>query len=146
MSKRLDVLRAIKCLVASALPFSTVEGLDNDAPVPARPTPGGRAIIRSGDPGEPEVDLSPLAYNYEHSIPIELTAAQDTTGYSEEILDEMMTAIGRAIEADRTLGGLVTWLEASSPLTEDIYIATAPVEGRADLTIIATYVTSNPLT
>jgi hypothetical protein len=28
--------------------------------------PGGLAVIRDGDPGEPEVSLSPLSYLYSH--------------------------------------------------------------------------------
>lgn len=146
MSRRLDVLAAVKSLVATALPGAEVQGLDNDSPIPQRPAPGGRAIVRSGDAGEPEVDLSPLTYNYEHQIPIELTAWRDLSLSGEQILDTMMAAIGARIEADRTLGGLTSWLEASSPLTEDIYIAGAAPEDRADLMIVAHYSTPNPLT
>lgn len=146
MSKRLDVLQAVKELVATALPNAEVLGLDNDAPIPARPAPGGRAVVRAGDAGEPEVDLSPLTYNYEHEIPIELTAWRNPNVASEEILDTMMGAIGTTIEADRTLGGLTTWLEARSPLTDDIYFEDAAPHERADLVIVATYATSNPLT
>jgi len=145
-SRRLEVLQGVKALAQRALPGSDVVGLDNDAAVPARSTPGGRVIVRSGDAGEPEVDLSPLTYHYEHEIPIELTGWRDPNLSSEDILDGMMTAIGQEIERDRTLGGLTTWLEARSPLTDDIYFDGAPAEHRADLTIVATYSTLNPLT
>jgi hypothetical protein len=146
MSKRLDVLQAVKALVTAALPDAEVLGLENDAAIPARAIPGGRAIVRSGDAGEPEVDLSPLAYNYEHEIPIELTGWRDDDASNEEILDTMMAAIGGQVEADRTLGGLTYWLEARAPLTEDIYVSQSAPEGRADLVIVASYTTSNPLT
>lgn len=146
MSRRLDVLQAIKAMIAEALPNADVLGLDNDDAVPTRPTPGGRVIVRSGDPGEPEIDLCPLTYNFDHEIPIELTGWNDPELSSEALLDAMMVPIGAAIEQDRTLGGLCTWLEARSPLTDDIFLEGATPEERADLVIVATYATTNPLT
>jgi hypothetical protein len=145
MSKRLDVLQAVKALIQRALPTSDVIGLDNDSPVPARPAPGGRAVVRSGDAGEPEVDLSPLCYNYEHEIPVELTGWRDGDLYGEELLDALMERLGEVIEQDRTLGGLCSWLEARSPLTDDIYFEGAAPQQRADLVIVASYSTPNPL-
>lgn len=146
MSRRLDVLQAVKALIAAALPGANVLGLDNDAAIPARPTPGGRVIVRSGDPGEPEIDLCPLTYNFEHEIPLELTGWNTPGRSSEAVLDAMMVPIGAAIEQDRTLGGLCTWIDARSPLTDDIFLEGATPEDRADLVIVATYATTNPLT
>lgn len=146
MSRRLDVLKAVKEMIALALPNADVIGLDNDDAIPARPTPGGRVIVRSGDPGEPEIDLCPLAYNFEHEIPLELTGWNAPDKSSEEVLDEMMVPIGAAIEQDRTLGGLCTWMEARSPLTDDVFLEGATPADRADLVIVATYATTNPLT
>lgn len=146
MSRRLDVLKAIKDMIAEALPNADVIGLDNDDAIPTRPTPGGRVIVRSGDPGEPEIDLCPLTYNFEHEIPLELTGWRDGGKTSEVVLDVMMMAIGEAIEEDRTLGGLCTWMEARSPLTDDVFLEGAAPEDRADLVIVATYATTNPLT
>ena len=146
MSRRLDVLKAVKDLIAAALPNADVIGLDNDDAIPTRPTPGGRVIVRSGDPGEPEIDLCPLTYNFEHEIPLELTGWRDGEKTSEEVLDEMMVPIGAEIERDRSLGGLCTWVEARSPLTDDVFLEGASPEDRADLVIVATYATTNPLT
>ena len=70
-SRREEVLDAIKALVAGALPNADVKrNLDK----PERVAPGGLVIIRDGDPGEPEVLLSPLTYVYEHRVPIEVAA------------------------------------------------------------------------
>lgn len=146
MSKRLDVLAAVKALMAQALPYATVLGLDGQDAAPARVGQFGRVVVRSGDPGDPEIDLSPLTYNYQHQIPIEVAAYESGGRTSEEAVDDMLVAIGEAIEADRTLGGLVDWIDATAPTTEDIFTDGATPPKGADLLIVATYATTNPLT
>lgn len=146
MSRRLDVLAAIKTLVAGALPSADVIGVDNDAVAPTKLSPGGRVVIRSGDPGEPEVTLGVLTYSYTHRIPIELDAYPSDSMSREAVLDAMGTAIGTAVEADRTLGGLVEWLDVEAMTTDDIAVAGAQAVRSGDLAILADYTTTNPLT
>lgn len=140
MSRRLDVLTALTTLIAAALPNAEVLGLVDDASPPMRIYPGGRVVVRSGDPGEPEVDLCPLSYNYFHRIPVEVLAP------NEETLDVMLMAIGGAIELDRTLGGLCDWVEPAAAETDEIVADNAVAQRGADLNIIANYATPNPLT
>ena len=145
MSRRLDVLKALADLVRVALPGAKVVGLDDDAAAPQSIPASGMVIVRSGDPGDPDVDLSPLAYNWTHRIPLEVSSYASANVSSEEALDEMLTAIDAAIAADRTLGGLCDWVEPQAPLTEDIYTdGTEPPRG-ADLAVVATYTTATPL-
>ena len=146
MSKRLDVLQAIKALAEAIYPGAEVLALDGQDAAPGRIGPLGRIIIRSGDPGDPEVDLSPLCYHYEHRIPVEVAAYQSGGLSSEEVLDAMLVALGGAIETDRTLGGRCDWIEATAPSTDDIYIEGAKPPKGADLLIVASYSTPNPLT
>ncbi|MGI4879908.1 MAG: hypothetical protein ACRYG4_20730 [Janthinobacterium lividum] len=146
MSKRLDVLAAVKVLVQAALPGADVKGLDGSAARPTRIPPNGLAIIRSGDPGPPEVDLSPLNYNYEHAIPVEISGYQSSSRTNDEAVDDMASAIGRAVEADRTLGGLCDWLDVEAPSVDDIATEGATVAAGTTLTITASYSTPNPLT
>ena len=145
MSKRLDVLKAVKALVQAALPSAQVIGLDGEEAAPDRIPPTGRVIVRSGDPGGPEVDLSPLTYNYSHPIPVEIAAYESGSLASEEVLDDMMGRIGAGLAADRTLGGLCDWIEADAPLTDDIYASGARPPRSADLVITAAYSTPDPL-
>lgn len=140
MSRRLDVLAALTALIATALPHADVLGLDDDASAPTRIAPGGRVVVRSGDPGEPEVDLCPLSYNYSHRVPVEVLAPNEAT------LDVLLMAIGVAVEGDRTLGGLCDWIEPLAVETDEIAADNAPAQRGADLTIIAQYATPNPLT
>jgi len=144
-SKRLQVLDAVKALVVSALPSADVKGLNADDAKPESIGPGGTVIVRAGDPGEPEVDLSPTRYNYDHAIPLEVGAYESASKTSEQVLDEMLAAIGLKISEDPTLGGLVDWLEPSAASTDD-FDAVGAVAGRwADLEIRASYATTAPL-
>jgi hypothetical protein len=142
-SKREQVLEAIKALVASALPSAEVKrNLDK----PERIPPGGLVIVRDGDAGEPEILLSPLTYIYEHRVPIEIAAFASASLTREQALDQMLAALGEAVAADRTLGGLCEFLDTEAPTSDGLETAGA-ISGRwADAAIIASYATGNPLT
>lgn len=139
MSRRLSVLRGTIALIKQVLPDAEVVGLDNDEDVPTRVRAGGRVVVRAGDPGDPDVDLSPLTYNYIHRIPLEIVMADEDT------LDAAMTAIGAAIDVDRTLGGLVEWLEAEAPSTQNVRADNAAAQRGALLSLLASYATLSPL-
>jgi hypothetical protein len=145
MSKKLDVLKALKLLTAVAVPKAEVVGLDGEEAAPARVPANGRIIIRTGDPGDPEIDLSPLAYNWSHRIPIEFVAVETPTLSSEEALDDMLVRFGAAIAADRHLGGLCDWLGIAAPGSEDIYTDGAEPPRGAELVLTANYVTDSEL-
>lgn len=139
-SKRYLVAEALVALAKTAAPDADVLGLDDDARAPKRVGPGGQIVVRAGDPGDPEVDLSPLTYNYDHRFGVEIIAV------SEAMIDALMVAIGQAIEADRFLGGLCQWLEAAAPETEEIAADNAKAQRGAMFDIVATYSTTSPLT
>ncbi|UOM32540.1 hypothetical protein [Acuticoccus sp. I52.16.1] len=96
--------------------------------LPERVPPDGLIILRDGDPGAPEVTLSPRRYHYEHQAEIEAIVAPRQSADRDEALDDLLAAIGTAIAADRTLGGLCDWIEASAPQPVDL-----PVEGAATM-------------
>lgn len=142
-SKREQVLEAITALIASDLPSAEVKrNLDK----PERIPPGGLVIVRDGDPGEPEILFSPLTYIYEHRVPIEIAAFGSALLTREHALDQMLAAIGTAVAADRTLGGLCEFLETEAPTSDDLETAGAASGRWADAAIIASYATANPLT
>ena len=96
-----------------------------DAVLPERVPTAGLIILRDGQPGEPEVTLSPLRYHYQHRAEIEAVvqgAARDAA------FDILCASIGAALAADRTLDGLCDWVEAEAPRPVDL-----PVEGAASL-------------
>ena len=122
----------------SALPATVLRG---DV-LPERVPAAGLLILRDGDPGEPEVTLSPLRYHYTHRAEIEAVvqgATRDTA------FDALCASIGTALAADRTLGGLCDWVEAEAP--QPVYL---PVEGAAGMkaaviTIVLHYTLADPL-
>ncbi|HXF88311.1 MAG TPA: hypothetical protein VNK48_08165 [Xanthobacteraceae bacterium] len=141
-SKREAVLAGVLALLRSALPSAEVR---RNLAKPERIPAGGLAIVRDGDPGEPEVLLSPLTYLYAHRIPVEIAARESGTQSREQVLDAMLAAIGAAVAADRTLGGLCDFIEAEAPATADIEAAGAQTARWADAAIVASYGTPDPL-
>ena len=136
-SYRETILAALHARL-SALPATA---LRSDV-LPERVPADGLLILRDGEPGEPEVTLSPLAYHYQHRAEIE-AVVQD--GDRDAAFDALTAGIGAALAADRTLGGLCDWIEAEAPRPVDL-----PVEGAASLkaaviTVALHYTTSDQL-
>ncbi|WP_420024180.1 acyl-CoA transferase (plasmid) [Cereibacter azotoformans] len=122
----------------SALPATALRG---DV-LPERVPTVGLLILRDGEPGEPDVTLSPLRYHYQHRAEIEAVvqgADRDTT------FAALCASIGAVIAGDRTLGGRCDWIEAEAPRPVDL-----PIEGAASLKaavipVILHYSTADPL-
>lgn len=144
MSRRYDVILAVKALAAAAAPDATIKGFDGDASRPASIGAGGTIVGHPGDPGEPEVDLNPLTYHWRHEIELEFAAAPSATDPAAA-LDAMMQAFGAAVAADRTLSGLVDWLETGGAMEDDQLMAGAATTRWASVTVVAHYSTLNPL-
>jgi hypothetical protein len=114
-----------------------------DEVLPERIPAAGLIILRDGQPGEPEVTLSPLRYHYQHRAELEVVV-QAGIGRASTF-DDLIAAIGTVLEADRTLGGLCDWVEPEAPASVDL-----PVEGTAALkaaviTVVLHYTTTGPL-
>ena len=135
------MLLGVKALVAAAVPLAEVRGFDEDTTYPETIAPDGTVMGFPGDPGQPEVDLSPIAYNYDQEFPLEVAVPPGTP---VEVLIGMLTDIGMGVAADPTLGGLCEYLVATAPVLRDR--TTNYVTGIwADVSIIASYSTSDPL-
>ncbi|PKP68829.1 MAG: acyl-CoA transferase [Alphaproteobacteria bacterium HGW-Alphaproteobacteria-5] len=121
-----------------ALPATAVRGEVLPERVPAE----GLLILRDGEPGEPDVTLSPLLYHYQHRAEIEaVVQGADRDG----TFDALCASIGTTLAGDRTLGGLCDWVEAEAPRPVDL-----PVEGAASLKVavipvVLHYTTADPL-
>lgn len=110
--------------------------------LPERVPAAGLLILRDGDPGEPEVTLSPLRYHYQHRAEIEAVIQ----GASREAtFDTLCSSIGAAIAADRTLGGLCDWIEPEAPRPVDLPIEGAAVMKAAVITVVLHYTTTGTL-
>jgi hypothetical protein len=114
-----------------------------DEVLPERIPTAGLIILRDGQPGEPEVTLSPLRYHYQHRAELEVVI-QAGTGRASAF-DTLIAAIGTALEADRTLGGLCDWVEPEAPASVDLPIEGAAALKAALITVVLHYTTASPL-
>lgn len=114
-----------------------------DEVLPERIPAAGLIILRDGQPGEPEVTLSPLRYHYQHRAELEVVV-QAGTGRASAF-DDLITSIGAALEADRTLGGLSDWVEPKAPASIDLPIEGAAALKAAVITVVLHYTTTGPL-
>lgn len=101
-------------------------------------------VLHDGDPGDPEVTLSPQMYHYEHRCEVDVLV-EGADG--DALFDALCADLGVALVADRSLGGVVDWVEAAAPAPADL----PPPPGAAPIkaaTIFVTlhYATPNPLT
>jgi hypothetical protein len=122
----------------STLPATALRG---DV-LPERVPAAGLLILRDGEPGEPEVTLSPLRYHYQHRAEIEavVQGANRDNGF-----DTLCAGIGAAIAADRTLGGLCDWVEAEAPQPVDLAIEGAASLKVGVIPVILHFWTADPL-
>jgi hypothetical protein len=122
----------------SALPATALRGEVLPERVPAE----GLMILRDGEPGEPEVTLSPLAYHYWHRAEIEAVVQGANR---DAAFDDLCASIGALIAADRTLGGLCDWIEAEAPEPIDLPVEGASGLKAAVLPLVLNYVTRDAL-
>lgn len=122
----------------STLPATVLRG----EVLPERIPTAGFLVLRDGEPGAPEVTISPLTYHYEHQVEIEVVIQ----GADREArFDALCLGLGTLIAADRTLGGLCDWIEAEAPKPVDLAFEGAASLKAAVLTITLHYTTSDPL-
>lgn len=113
--------------------------------LPERIPTGGLLILRDGDPGTPEVTLSPLQYHYEHRAEIEVIVQGKTPADRDAAYDVLLQSLGTAITCNRTLGGLCDWMEAEAPQPVDLPVEGAEAFKAAIVPFILTFSTADPL-
>lgn len=114
-----------------------------DEVLPERIPAAGLIILRDGQPGEPEVTLSPLRYHYQHRAELEVVV-QAGIGRASAF-NTLIGTIGNALDADRTLGGLCDWVEPEAPASVDLPIEGAAALKAAVITVVLHYSTTSPL-
>jgi hypothetical protein len=122
----------------SALPATALRG---DV-LPERVPIDGLLILRDGEPGDPEVTLSPLRYHYQHRAEIEAVVQG---AERDAAFNALCASVGAIIAADRTLGDLFDWVEAEAPRPVDLPVEGAVALKAAVITIILHYGTGDPL-
>jgi hypothetical protein len=100
-------------------------------------------ILRDGQPGEPEVTLSPLRYHYQHRAELEVVvqaASNRATAF-----DTLIASIGATPDTDRTLGGLCDWIETEAPASVDLPVEGAKSMKAAVIIVLLHYTTTGSL-
>ena len=136
------VLKALLAALEAAKPAGA-KVLRNEV-LPERIPAAGLIILRDGNPGEPEPLMSPPHYYYEHRAEVDVIVDRPPTA-RDSTFDALKQAVGAAIAADRTLGGLCDYAlgEAPAPLM-------LPIEGAegfkaATIPVVLAYGSPDPL-
>ena len=138
-----SVLSALFAALGATLPPGAK--LLRNATLPERVPPQGLAILHDGDPGEPEVLLSPPRYIYEHRAEIDIAVEAASAAERDAAFDTLKRAIGEAHPADRTLGGRCDYVLGEAPVSVGLPIEGAEGLKAATIGIVLTYATTDPL-
>ena len=114
------ILRAIHVELGASAPAGA-RVLRNVA-IPERIDPGGLAILRDGEPGEPSVSLSPLLFHYRHRAALDLVVAEDDPERRDRAFARLKGWISAALAVDPTLGGLCDWAEPLAASAEIVAV------------------------
>lgn len=136
----------IELILLALVPLlqSTGAAVERNTVLPTRIPAGGLMILRDGEPGQPEVTMSPLMYHYEHVAEIEMFV-QPVSGARNASFDALKVALAAVIVANRTLGGLCDWIEASAPRPNDLVVEGAVLARAATVPLTLFFATSDPL-
>ena len=137
MSTRETILTALHARLL-ALPATVLRG----EVLPERVPTDGLVILRDGDPGDPEVTMSPLMYHFRHRAELEVIVQG---GNRDADFDSLCSTIGALLFRDPTLNGLCDWIEAGAPRTVDLYVDGGASLKAAEIALTLHYSSSNPL-
>ena len=140
-SKREEALDAL----LAAIQTVTGPEVRRGGELPSRVPAGGLLILRDGDPGEPEVTLCPLVYEYRHRAEVEVIVQPPVSANAADVMDALLVRLGEAIEADRTLGGTCLWVEPAAPITSDLALEGVAGITAAVVPVELIYITTGPL-
>lgn len=130
--------------VLAALAGTGAKVLRN-AEVPTTVPAEGLVIFRDGEPGEPDVTLSPLSFSFNHAMQLEAYAQASAKAARVTTLDGLISAMGTALAADRNFGGLADWSMPGAPVVTDHGSTGAQSVAAAHIPLAVTYTTTDPL-
>lgn len=121
-------------------------GVERNTALPERIPGGGLVVVRDGDPGEPEQALGGFApVYYRHAVELEIYAESGDQAIRDQTFDDLATAIGTALDADPTLGGLVFGMSYGRPQIVTEAVEGGPAIKTGTITLVLDYETTSPL-
>lgn len=140
MTKRETIMQAIVAALAA-----TGAKVIRNAEVPTSVPANGFVVLRDGEPGEPEITLSPLTFTFEHVVEIEAYAQHQAKAARIITLDDLVAAIGTALAGDRTFGGLVDFAMPGGVTIHEQGQAGAASIAAATIPLTLSYTTTDPI-
>ncbi len=134
----------LQALFAKLQIISDAKVLRNEV-LPERIHGGGLLILRDGDPGQPEITLSPLSYYWQHQAALEVLVSHADAAQRDAMLDDLFQAIAEVLADDRTLGGLCDRVMPDAPIVTTLGIDGAPSVKASTVNIELIYTTADPL-
>ena len=136
------ILQALATLVDNAVSAK----FERNASVPEKIPAEGLVVLRDGNPGLPDEALGGFdnAY-YEHEVEIEIYVADGAQNTRDGLFDDIVTAIGAALESDPDLSGLIFGMSYARP---DVAVEIVPGSHAIKsgvLTLTLDYETPTPL-
>ena len=141
-----STLESVLTALTAALTSATSATVKRNEPVPEVVPPGGLMILWDGEPGEPEVTLSPLTYHYQHTAELLVFAQKASPAARNTAFDTLKANVAAAVAADRTLGDLCDFVEAGAPAAEDLPVAGGKPIKSAIIPVVLHFATTDPLT
>jgi hypothetical protein len=136
MSARETAIAALHAGLMAALAVrSPAPVILRNETVPQRIPPGGLVVVRDGETLSETAMFSPLAWAIEHGAEVEIVVAGATPAERDTALDDLLSAIGAAVAADRTLGGAVEWAAPGAPRFDDVVVEGAAASRAALVTV-----------
>jgi len=121
-------------------------GVERNTALPERIPDGGLVVVRDGDPGDPEQALGGFAsVYYRHAMELELYAESGDQAVRDQTFDDLATAIGAALDADPTLGGLVFGMTFGRPEVMTDAVDGGPAIKTGTITLVLDYEAPSPL-
>lgn len=138
-TKREQVLSALATLLEGAFAAK----FERDPEKAPEESTEGTAVMRDGDPGEPEITLSPIQYQWNHAVELELAAVGEARNAT---VDDMLALLDTTIASDRTLGGLAIDVRVmSAPVIDETSVDGTQAVRYAPVKINCFYVSNSPI-
>jgi len=102
-------------------------------------------VTRDGDPGEPEVSLSPPTYEYQHEAALALTVVKAGKQDADTLFSCVVEKISTRIAAAPTLGGKVDYVQLGGLNTDEVDQEVLAGFKAAILPVTLYYTTTSPL-
>lgn len=140
-TKREAVLAALETLLVAT--FTGPEKFERDPEKTPEDNDGGNIIMRDGDPGPATISLSPIRYQFDHAVFVEVSASGQTR---KATVDDLLIKLDTALKIDRTLGGVVLDCRVmEAPVIDEIESDGTGTLRASTISINLSYVSDSPI-